>query len=72
MKPTPLSLKKAIENGLEVCKENSDDYASVIIKQSVRDFLAQKFSVPILQYADNEIVKNILCDLWHNITGEKL
>lgn len=71
MKPTPSTLEEAIANGIEdYCgREDRNVKPEKIVKNHVRDFLAQKFAVPLLEVSFG---KRILEKLWERITGEKL
>lgn len=70
MKPTPRTLREAIENGLEIA-ENSTGviYSSAIIQQHVKDFLSQKMAAAYLKVDTDEKALKILTEFWEAATG---
>lgn len=71
MKSTPATLEEAIANGIEdyCLSQDRSVSAAKVVKSHVRDFLAQKFAVPLLEVSFG---KRILEKLWERITGETL
>jgi hypothetical protein len=69
IKATPTTLVEAVTNGIEDSGiiSNRDPADSAAIASHVRDFLSNKFSIPMLKYADDEAVNNVLRDLWKSI-----
>jgi hypothetical protein len=65
---TPSTLYQAIRNGLNAFQVGQD--AAAIVQPHLRDFLAQKFAVPLLEANDQEAL--MLKKLWEKITGETL
>ena len=66
---TPKTLIEAIVNGIEDLKPSvPEPQLEERIELHVRDFLAQKFSVAILQTEDPALLKK----LWKDITGKEI
>jgi hypothetical protein len=68
---TPMTLEEAIRNGIEAfcTRREGSVTCEQVVRMHVRDFLAQKFAVPML---NSNITTRILETLWERITGEKL
>ena len=69
---TPKTLEEAISNGetdFVTTSQAEREACEKVISMHVRDYLAQKFSGPMLEY---DVIGHILATLWERITGEKL
>lgn len=80
---TPRTLNQAIRNALEEAKDKIiigiNVEVSNLVESHVRDFLAQKFAVPIIELGGTEEAVQTygmealrLESLWYEITGRKI
>lgn len=68
---TPKTLIEAINNALAANPVPSPHGVDVVIQAHVRDFLAQRFSVAILDADGSHNCEGVVADLWEKITGER-
>ena len=68
---TPKTLTGAILNGVNECLTTNAVRIACATQPHVRDFLAQKFGVAVLQSSD-DLTRAALMVLFESITGEKL
>lgn len=67
---TPTTLYQAIVNGRFAAIDLNADFPARVIQSHVRDFLAQKFGVALLEADDHTAL--VLKNLWEKLTGETL